>query len=304
MKKATITVETPVLTKSNATIENPILRQSNVTSNYSQFNYLKGNRYGGSNKQGKPSNEQFVKYKKKVKELVKAMELEKYDDNFPIEIAIIAGLYYILDGQHRLAAAMELGIIIPFIVLPNIETIEQAEAYCKKKNNSKGQLWPLSDFFYSAMNSDKNPDMRPKYEYIDTLSKTYKVALGYVCDIAIGEGSTKTGGVIKQNVAFELKNDTEKILKLALKIAKNNSTRPYELMASRAFVRSVARMFRHPLFDDKFLAKVLKEKMVFESYLLNNNGHVARVLAAACNKGLHNNYISLTDKKVTIIPCN
>ena len=85
-------------------------RESNLTNNYKLFHFLKGNRYGGSMEQGVPTMEQIAKYNKKVKELIKSMDAEGYNPNFPIEVALIGAILYILDGQHRFQAAMMLGL--------------------------------------------------------------------------------------------------------------------------------------------------------------------------------------------------
>lgn len=279
-------------------VQELVFRMSNSTFNYNQFHFLKGNRYGGSKEQASPTNDQLAKFNSKVKSLVKAIKSEGYDSNFPIEVAIIAGLLYVLDGQHRLAAAIQLNIQIPFVVLPNITTIEEAEVYCKKKNNSKGQVWPLSDYFYAAMYGVENIKMRSKYEFIDRLNKAFKVNLGTICDIAIGEGSTKTKGVIKTNGTFEIKNDIVPILELALQIATNSSTKPYQLMISRSFARCIARMFRHPLFNDMFLAKILAANITFDLNLMNNDAYVLMQLEDALNYRLHTNKIYLRDKNI------
>lgn len=276
-------------------IEKLITRQSNFTTNYNQFHYLKGNRYGGSSEQGSPSDSQKTKFEKKVKTLIKSMAEEGFDRTFAIEVAIIDGYLVLLDGQHRLEAAKRLGIEIPFDILPHITTYQQAEAYCRRKNNNRSSIWDIIEHFYSKINSPLDPEMSVKYSYIKSLSDSYGVGLAYVCDIAVCEGSTKTNGVIRQDSYFDIKADIENIMDFAQLIAERSHYDPKVLMSSRAFVRCVARMYRHPNFTQKLFSKVLNEPLEFNLREINRNDHVLSVLQNACNKYLHNKQITLFD---------
>ena len=123
------------------------------------FNFLKPfreNRYGGFKEQ-----EEFVTEKEKINfrnhverikesmiEFGKSLGLDKplYDDREPIVVFVINGEHYIVDGQHRYIAAMELGI--PFYIrivesdlrdkdgarLDN--TFEYARSYFYRVNNN------------------------------------------------------------------------------------------------------------------------------------------------------------------------
>lgn len=271
-------------------------RESNLTNNYKLFHFLKGNRYGGSMEQGVPTMEQIAKYNKKVKELIKSMDAEGYNPNFPIEIALIGAILYILDGQHRFQAAMMLGLEIPFVILPDITSIEEAEKYCKQRNNSKGSAWTTVELFYSAMNGIENPAMKPNYKIIEGLQAAYNVNLTTLCDLAIGEGSTKTKGIIKNNRSFTLKPDVELILETALAIAKNSTNAPLEFMSTRAFVRCIGRMVRHPEFDEFFYKRILNATIDFDYSQLKSDSYVLGKLEAALNYRLHTNRIYLTRK--------
>lgn len=282
-------------------INSLVFQTTNESNDYSKLKHLMGNRFGGGIEQIIISPKQKTDFEAKVKDLVKSMKLTGYDVNFPIETALIDGNLYILDGQHRLEAAKRCEISFHFIIKSNINSIKSANEYCEKRNNAKRSAWNVLEYIYRVITDKENysASMRAKYQKLIDFSENYGIAMGYVCDIAIGECSTKTGGIIKKGLPFEIKDDAVEIFDLAFAIAKNQ---PYtmDLMSSRAFVRCVAKMVRHPFLTPKMRSKVLKKQFNFDMGRMNDSKYVSYMLQEACNKGLHNTQIHLTLVKGTM----
>jgi ParB-like nuclease domain len=278
-----------------------IFQQTNKSFDYSLLLHLMGNRYGGGKNQIIVTEKQVKDFESKVKDLVKSMKANGYDENFPIECAYICGVLYILDGQHRLEAAKRCGIEYHYIVKANITTLEQANEYCEKRNNAKRSTWDILEYVYRVVTDvEVYPlSMRIKFQKLIDYTKNYGIAMGCACDIAVGDCSTKTGGAIKKGLTFELKNDAEQIFNLAFAIAKNQ---PYtaELMSSRAFVRCVGKMYRHPYLTAKMITKVLNKNFKFDMGRVNDSKYVSYMLQEVCNKGLHNTQIHLIIVKGTM----
>jgi len=278
----------------NKTINGLVFQTTNESNDYTKLVHLMGNRYGGGNNQIVISPKQKTDFEAKVKDLVKSMKLNGYDVNFPIETALIGNELNILDGQHRLEAAKRCKISYHFIIKSNINTVQSANEYCEKRNNAKRSAWNVLEYIYRVITDKENysASMRAKYQKLIDFSENYGIAMGYVCDIAVGESSTKTGGIIKKGLPFEIKDDAVEIFNLALAIAKNQ---PYtmELMSSRAFVRCVAKMVRHPFITPKMITKVLSKQFNFDMGRMNDSKYVSYMLQETCNKGLHNTQIHL-----------
>lgn len=268
---------------------------TNVSNDYTLLHHLKGNRYGGGVNQVINIEKQSKDFKRKVNEIVKSMKENGYDVNFPIVVAIINNVFYILDGQHRYAAAVECGIPYHFIVKPEITTIKEANDYCEKMNNSKKSHWTIEEYIYRIINDTDTYSLglRYKYQLIIDLSKRFNLPVSLICDLLIGEGSTKTGGVIKKGLSFEVKTDVFEICLLAETISKKEPNFGV-VMTSRTFVRNISKMYRNPYFDNEMLTRVKEYVFNFEVSRLKYDDYIQGLLEKVCNYKRHVNKIYLT----------
>lgn len=270
---------------------------TNKSVDYSILLHLLGNRFGGGLNQVIISEKQSTDFERKVRELIKSMTKRGFSENFPIECAFIDGYLYILDGQHRFEAAKRLKIPYHYIVKPSITTFKEANEYCEERNNSKRSAWDLCEYVYRVI-SDVHTyplEKREKMQKIVDISRSYSVPIGSVCDIAINHGSTKASGVLKKNLDFELKSDADFIFSMAHSIAKKHP-KTDKVMSSRAFVRSIAKMIRHPYLKSEMLIKALNYDFDFDIKMLKSDDYVCNKLESAINKNLSVNRISLTHK--------
>lgn len=271
---------------------------TNKSVDYSILFHLLGNRFGGGINQVIIAEKQSTDFERKVKELMKSMAKMGFNENFPIECAFIEGYLYILDGQHRAEAAKRLKIPFHYIVKPSITTFKAANEYCEERNNSKRSAWDLCEYIYRVISDVKSYPLekREKMQKIIDISNKYCVPVAYVCDVAIGSGSTRTTGVLKKNLDFELKNDAEYIFSTAHSIAKKHP-KTDKVMSSRAFVRSIARLIRHPYLKGEMIDKALNYDFDFDIKMLRSDNYVCTKIEKAVNKNLSVNKISLTYKE-------
>lgn len=232
-----------------------------------------------------------------VKRVKKIIKEKGFDPNQPIICAYIDGKLYILDGQHRVLACIELGEPVYLIVL-NITTFEVANEYCKSVNNTK-KKWDVMDYIHSIINDPKQSEAKRKdYETVLSWSKKYNVSISYLLDIVIGEGSTKAGGVLKNDLDFSLRTDSVYILNFALELAMLSNL-GLRLMASKSFVRCVAIMLRNNVYRDniKFHNKIKGHSFTFQPKEADSNDFVLTAFEKVLNKNLAYK-IDLRNKKL------
>lgn len=278
-------------------IEKLFFEQTNVSSNYKKLKHLMGNRYGGGNEQIINDPKQVEKFNKKVKSLVKSMKTVGYDVSFPIVVAVINGVLYILDGQHRYMAAALCEIPYHFVIKPEIKTVEDANKFCEKLNNSKSASWETKDYVYRVVNDvETYPlELREKYQLIIDCSKKYKAPITEICNIIVGEDSTKRDGIIKSGRDFTVKSDYLFILELALEISLKHP-QPFKIMGSRAFLRNVGVMCRNNNITKDMIERVRNHYFDFEIKSLKYDDYVKDMLETRCNYKQHNNRIHLGKK--------
>lgn len=260
---------------------------ANRTTDLSIFKFLPQNR-PTKNEKGE-NNSNVTRMKKVLKE-------KGFDPNQPIICCLIDGDLYILDGQHRVLACIELNIPVYFIVLP-INNRKSAIEYCKSVNNTK-KKWDVMDYVNSIINDPTQSKFKKmQYQTILDWSKIYNVPASYLMDIAIGEGSTKAGGVLKNDLDFTLKSDVVDILNFAYNLAQRSNL-SIKLMQSKAFVRCVAMMLRHPLMTTKFEDKIRNNDFWFDKKQADSNDFVLTAFEYVLNYRLHTNKINLRMKNI------
>jgi hypothetical protein len=262
---------------------------ANKTTDLSLFNFLPQNR-ATKNEKGL-NNSNVLRVKKLLKE-------KGFDPNQPIVCCLIDGILYVLDGQHRVLACIELEMEAYFIVLP-INNMRDAIEYCKSVNNTK-KKWDIMDYVNSIINDPEQAETkRLQYQMILAWSKKYNVAPSYLMDISIGEGSTKAGGTLKNDLDFTLKMDSVEILEFAYNLAIRSNI-GVKLMATKSFVRCVAMMLRNDVYKKniaKFEDKIKNHRFEFLPKEADSNEIVLTKFEEVLNKGLSYK-IDLRNKKI------
>lgn len=137
------------------------------TTNYSRFKFMDGNR---------PVNSA------RVRKLIKSIKRKDMLQQFPIVCQKNSTGLYIMDGQHRYTAAMNLGKPIYFVEAKNIDITDVAAT------NSAQKGWNPSDYVASYA-AQGNPEYQALRDFVD--EHGFGVAIS---SALLGGGLTEGGG--------------------------------------------------------------------------------------------------------------
>lgn len=159
------------------------------TSQYDMLHPFKVNRYGGfENQLAYTTKEEIVDFRKHVEEIKNSMISfgEKrgfpqglFDPREPIIVFHINGRYYIGDGQHRTAAARELGIPIYILIVESPYGVYDETTDMMRMDASDEEY---ANEYFLRMN--KEMQMRWKAaSKISTAARANNYMAQYICDI-------------------------------------------------------------------------------------------------------------------------
>lgn len=204
------------------------------TKDYRVFKYVKGNRQLNS---------------QHVKKLAKSMK----EYNFmPWQPVLVSQEGYVIDGQHRIAAAKALHIpvqyvTVPFFTLPMIQKI-----------NSNMKIWSLQQFTdsYIALGNQS-------YKLLDDFKTKHSLPLSQTANLLSGVGITTGGGSSERSIrdgTFQVKDGmlekAEKFMERLSEIA------PYvdgSVWRTRTFLRALSYLYKKGMKHD-LLVKHLQLK--------------------------------------------
>jgi hypothetical protein len=149
------------------------------TKDYSLFSAITGNRKIDT-----------IKVRRIKADIKDGVDVLKY---CPIVVYEKEGVLYIVDGQHRLSAAMQLGSNVWYIIAPELSLEEIARI------NSNSQTWKNTDFIESHVLRDSDD-----YKKLQQFRKKRKIPLG--CAIRLlstGSVGNDTGLRALEQVAFK-----------------------------------------------------------------------------------------------------
>lgn len=172
-----------------ADLENSINTTIICTTNYNMLHPFKVNRYGGfENQLEYTTKEEIFNFRKHVEEIKNSMISfgEKrgfpqglFDPREPIVVFYINGRYYIGDGQHRTAAARELGIPIYIHIVESPYGIYDETTNTMRMDESDEEF--ANEYFLRM-----NKEMQMRWDAaskISTAARANNYMAQYICDI-------------------------------------------------------------------------------------------------------------------------
>lgn len=210
-----------------------------TTSNYGLFKTVPGNRKVNHNH---------------VEKLVQAIEKKNLLAEFPI---IINENMEIIDGQHRLFAAQQLGIPVPYVINKHLELTNVISI------NSSSRPWTVEDYVESFIELGDD-------QYVQLKNFKEKFNLGYGIACGLLGGKPNAGGSSIKN----LKNGTFKVQSsiMAEKIATLlNELQPYadfNILSARNVAITLWYLFQNEDFDpQRLIGKLDKNNLKIERRL-------------------------------------
>jgi hypothetical protein len=187
------------------------------TTNYSRFKFMDGNRKVNNGR---------------VRKLIRSIKRKNMLAQFPIVCMKNCTGLYVMDGQHRLAAAKELKLEVYYIEAKNV-TIEDVAS-----TNSAQARWTPKDFI-SSYATLGNPDYQTLQEFINEFglpASTSAALLGGQLGSAGNEADTL--GI--SNGAFKVKDEA-----FARRVANSLvSLHNFSSFKDRGFVIAIARLMQ------------------------------------------------------------
>lgn len=168
------------------------------SSNYNFFQLYKGNRYTiKSNFDESFLSSQEVKdgirKAETIKQLFRHFAIEQndsseflFDKDIPIIMAKVNNVYFVVDGQNRLAVCQDLGIKYYFRLLENVHTEEQLLSYIKRMNYTKTS-WTKSQQIGSEARLGNS-----FAKVIIDIEKKYEIPISNIIYFTIGKSGHKT----------------------------------------------------------------------------------------------------------------
>jgi hypothetical protein len=184
-----------------------------------------------------------------------AKSIRKYGMLRPIivvETAIFTGKkeLYIIDGQHAYTACLSLGIEIPYIIIPNLNTIEDIIA-CIAYFNASSKSWTTLDYVYAWTS------IREDYRKLNQLYEQFDFDFETILTVA-GDAIAGGGGLNKVKRGEFVITDYDKTHEICQRITDvfeilNRSNR----VSNRAITRACAVLFRDSSYSEAKHAKML-----------------------------------------------
>lgn len=156
----------------------------------------------------------------------------------------------VLDGQHRLAAATELGVPIYYIVSENGANISDMAI-----TNSTTKKWVRRDYLHHWVSQGKE-----HYRVLNDFWKKYDwMSLSVACAICIGEPANKT--LPKEaRIAFENGEYLVTDMRFATMFAAaiKDFLVHFEYAKERPFMAAMSKLLRHPKYKQDIMKKRLE----------------------------------------------
>lgn len=202
------------------------------TTNYDLFNFIKGNR--NINKQH-------------LNTLVKEIQKENLLEFKPI---LVDKKYNIIDGQHRIRAAKQLGLPIYYLIRSECDISSIAALQTQLR-------WVTQDYIKLYSTGDRAEDYIMLQNYLETYKfQTFRVGLAFLGSVQ------ELCAIIKAN-KFVFKWDLDLVSKdiavynRFLKFIKDNKIQPDRHFGKISFIRAFLRLIKAATFDkEKFFSKL------------------------------------------------
>lgn len=203
---------------------------SNKTTDYGKFKHIHGNRQ---------INERHVG------NLVTAIQNKDLLEYFPL---LVNEHMQLIDGQHRLEAARELGLPIWYVEIAGL-TLNDVMSI-----NTNSRSWSLRDFIEAYIKMGKT-----QYQELLNFSEKYGISIYVAARLINGDkrGSELSSGTVIRKGLFEL-NHLEEATNLVEKVEQlRHFCDDFNPMIDRAFIWALKAALFSPNFDfEQFVAKL------------------------------------------------
>lgn len=183
-----------------------------------------------------------------VTDLVEAIDRKNLLEYFPV---LVNEKMEIIDGQHRLSAAIQLQIDIPYAQVHGLKIEDVMQI------NTNSKSWAMKDFIDSWITLDK-----PDYKILKTYYEKYKINPSTAVRLLKGSSYAYIGCGGRQATAL-IRSGNFKVSSLgyAEKIADQlvilRKYTDFEPTRDRELIGAVMRINANPIFDfDKFISKL------------------------------------------------
>ena len=156
---------------------------------------------------------------------------------------------YIIDGQHGYTACLSLGIEIPYIIIPNLNTIEEIIA-CIAHFNASSKSWSMADYVQAWAS------IREDYRQLNQLYEQFDLDFDTIMTAATeADGGTSVAKLKKGEFVVE---DYEKAHRICQQISDVFEVIPrLDRFSNRTLTRACASLFKQPTYSAAKHAKML-----------------------------------------------
>ena len=184
-----------------------------------------------------------------------AKSIRKYGMLRPIivvETSIFTGKkeLYIIDGQHAYTACLSLNVEIPYIVIPNLNSVQEIIS-CIAYFNASSKSWTILDYVYAWTS------IREDYRKLNQLYEQFDFDFETILAVS---GSAITGGNVLNKVKRGefVVTDYDKAHQICQRITDVFEVIPrFNRVSNRALTRACACLFREDSYSDAKHAKIL-----------------------------------------------